>query len=181
MVVVPEEWVERAPASGAAPDVRFTVGGLERQDSVANGLDLVVSDRVVVHDAARPFLEPELVLQVLSALDGADAALAAVPVDETLKLVEDGAVVHTVDRRGLWRAQTPAAFETARLRDAMERARVDGFVGTDGTQLIERYGGRVAVVPGARSNLKITFSEDFEVAEAMMRRRAAEVERGFAE
>lgn len=111
-----------------------------------------------------------LVSDVLAALDdGTDAVVAAMPVDETLKLVLDGATVtETIDRSKLWRAQTPAAFKTQSLRAAHEKAHADGFVGTDESQLIERAGGSIKVVPGTRDNLKVTFAEDFAVAEAML-------------
>ena len=154
----------------APGDVVLTVGGPTRQDSVWNGLQHVSTDVVVVHDAARPMVTGRLVGDVLAALDGTtDAVVAAVPVDETLKLVLDGATVaETIDRSKLWRAQTPAAFKTQALRAAHEKALADGFVGTDESQLIERNGGSIKVVPGTRDNLKVTFAEDFSVAEAMI-------------
>ena len=150
-------------------------GGPSRQDSVSNGLEVVETDAVVVHDAARPFVTSELVRTVLDGLGDADAVVAAVPVDETLKRAlskEDAIVVtETVDRSELWRAQTPAAFRTAALREAHRRAREESFTGTDESQLIERYGGMVRLVAGTRANLKVTFPEDFAVAEAMMKAR----------
>ena len=166
--MVPPDLVDLARAE-APEDVLLTPGGATRQDSVWNGLHHVTSDYVVVHDAARPMVTSDLVRSVLDALEeDVDAVVAAVPVDETLKLVRHGqTVTETVDRSRLWRAQTPAAFRTASLRNAHERANADGFVGTDESQLIERYGGSVRVVPGTRDNLKVTFPEDFSVAEAM--------------
>ena len=143
------------------------VGGPTRQDSVWNGLQHVESEIVVVHDAARPFVTPELIKSVIEGLGTADACVAAVPVDETIKKVQDDTVLETVDRSSLWRAQTPAAFKTAALRAAHEQAHAESFVGTDESQLIERYGGRIKIVPGTRNNLKVTFPEDFAVAEAM--------------
>ena len=168
MLVVPPDLVDLARLE-APDDVVLTPGGETRQDSVWNGLQQIDAETVVVHDAARPLVTADLVRSVLDALgDGADAVVAAVPVDETLKLVRDGQTVsETVDRSKLWRAQTPAAFKTASLRAAHERANDEGFVGTDESQLIERYGGSVKVVPGTRDNLKVTFPEDFSVAEAM--------------
>lgn len=155
--------------------VEITEGGPTRQDSVSNGLAFVETEGVVVHDAARPFVTAELVRSVMDALGDADAVVAAVPVDETLKrahLDEDEmSVAETVDRSELWRAQTPAAFRTEKLKEAHRRARGDAFTGTDESQLIERYGGVVKIVSGTRANLKITFPEDFALAEAMMRTR----------
>lgn len=167
MLAVPHDLMELARAE-APGDVEIVAGGAERQHSVGNGLELVPNDIVVVHDAARPMVTPVLIRSVVSALDEeVDAVLAAVPVDETLKRVDDGTVVETVDRSSLWRSQTPACFKTASLREAHRRAHEEGFVGTDESQLIERYGGRIKVVPGTRDNLKVTFPEDFAVAEAM--------------
>ncbi len=159
-----------------ASTVRVVPGGATRQESVGNGLDLVHTDTVVVHDAARPFVTADLIDRVLSALMDADAVVAAVPVDETLKRTrsasDDLLVEQTVDRNRLWRAQTPAAFKMEKLKSAHEHAREEGFTGTDESQLIERYGGAVKVVTGSRSNLKITFPEDFALAEAMMKMRS---------
>ena len=173
VLVVPPDMRDAADVSiGDLPDVTITSGGPTRQDSVGKGLDAVDTDVVVVHDAARPFASPALVVDVVGALGDADAAVAAVPVDETLKRGREAdsfvAVTETVDRSALWRAQTPAAFRTAALVAAHKRAAEDGFIGTDESQLIERIGGKVKLVTGTRANLKITWPEDFAVAEAMM-------------
>ena len=177
VLVVPRDMQDAArTALGDRVDVTVAVGGPTRQGSVSNGLHFVETEAVVVHDAARPFAPPHLIVEVVAALGDADAVVAAVPVDETLKRGrEDGssvAVAETVDRSELWRAQTPAAFRTRALAAAHERAAADGFIGTDESQLIERYGGRVKLIPGTRANLKITFPEDFAVAEAMMSSRS---------
>ena len=159
-------------ARGEAPeDVVLTAGGPSRQESVWNGLQHVSTDSVVVHDAARPMVTARLIENVVKALDDTtDAVVAAVPVDETLKLVLEGSTVaETIDRSNLWRAQTPAAFRTDALRAAHEKANADGFIGTDESQLIERSGGSIKIVPGTRDNLKVTFAEDFAVAEAMLK------------
>ena len=173
VVVVPEELVELAREE-APDDVELVSGGPTRQDSVWNGLQRVDTPAVVVHDAARPLVTVDLVQRVVAALDtSTDAVIAAVPVDETLKLVrESDRVSETIDRSLLWRAQTPAAFRTDTLRAAHERAHADGFVGTDESQLVERSGGAIRIVQGTRDNLKVTFPEDFAVVEAMIATRA---------
>ena len=169
ILVVPPDLVDVA-RSDAPDDITLVEGGATRQDSVWNGLQMVTSDFVVVHDAARPMVTSRLIESVVSALDDAsDAVVAAVPVDETLKRVDRNTVVETIDRSVLWRAQTPAVFRTKSLRAAHERAHADGFLGTDESQLVERYGGAIKVVPGTRDNLKVTFPEDFAVAEAMIK------------
>ena len=169
VVVVPEELLELARRE-APDDVELVRGGPTRQDSVWNGLQVVSTASVVVHDAARPLVTADLIQRVVTELDAStDAVVAAVPVDETLKLVREGdRVSETVDRSLLWRAQTPAAFRTEVLRAAHERAHADSFVGTDESQLVERSGGTIKVVQGTRDNLKVTFPEDFAVVEAMI-------------
>lgn len=168
VVVVP-------PSETASDDLDAPVelilvrGGTTRQESVAAGLEEVTSSAVVVHDAVRPLLTVDLVRRVLEALREADGAVAAVPVVETLKRAVGREVQETVARAGLWQAQTPQAFKTERLRAAHALARRESFVGTDDAQLIERYGGSVALVEGSRRNIKITYPEDFVLAEAMMR------------
>ena len=171
-MVVPDALFDLARAD-APDDVILTNGGPTRQDSVWNGLQHVDTETVVVHDAARPMVTLDLIHRVVSALDDeTDAVVAAVPVDETLKLVADGErVIETIDRSKLWRAQTPAAFKTAALRSAHQRAISEAFTGTDESQLVERNGGSIKVVPGTRDNLKVTFAEDFSVVEAMLRAR----------
>ena len=169
LLVVPPDLMDAARAD-APDDVTLVAGGPTRQDSVWNGLQLVDSDVVVVHDAARPMVTSQLIASVVSALDEqSDAVVAAVPVDETLKRVDRTTVVETIDRSVLWRAQTPAAFKTAALKAAHELAHAEKFLGTDESQLVERNGGSIKVVPGTRDNLKVTFPEDFSVAEAMLK------------
>ena len=165
MVVVPEgSWTDQL----SGYDVRMVLGGDDRQKSVRNGLALVDTDHVVVHDAARPFATVGLVMSVVDALKAAHGAAPAVPVSDTLKEVRDGRVIRTVERSSLWAVQTPQAFLTDALKTVHDKARVDGFVGTDDAQLVERYGGVMRIVEGARDNIKLTFPEDWRVAEAMV-------------
>ena len=143
-------------------------GGETRQASVVSGLDEVSSETVVIHDGARPLVTDDLVQKVLAPLEHSDAAIVGVPMDETLKRAEDDRVIDTVDRSSLWRVQTPQAFRTAVLRAAHERARADGFVGTDDAALVERDGGSVVLVQGSRLNVKVTYPEDFTLVEALL-------------
>ena len=142
-------------------------GGPTRQESVANGLEAIHSEIVLIHDAARPFATADLTTAVLRAIAEVEGAVPAVRVDETIKRVEDDAVVETLDRATLWRVQTPQAFRTSVLAEAHRRARSEGFLATDDAQLVEHFGGRVAVVPGERTNIKITYPEDFLIAETI--------------
>lgn len=170
MLVVPDRFMDEARVLfGGRPDLVFAVGGETRQDSVASGLDEISSDLVVVHDGARPFASADLVRSVIQAVGDNDGAIAAMPSDETLKRVEDGSIVETVDRSHLWRAHTPQVFKTDVLRSAHEQARSERFIGTDDASLLERYGGAVSVVASPRSNIKLTYPEDFALAEAILR------------
>jgi 2-C-methyl-D-erythritol 4-phosphate cytidylyltransferase/2-C-methyl-D-erythritol 2,4-cyclodiphosphate synthase len=169
VVVVPSGSEEDFAALSGWVGVRVVTGGVTRQQSVARGLEVVTTERVVVHDAVRPFVTAVDVRRAAAALEQADGAVTAVPVDETLKRVEDGQIIETVDRSGLWRAQTPQAFRVDVLRAAHERAAAGSVAAGDDAVLVERYGGKVVVVRGSRRNLKLTFPEDFALAEAMMR------------
>jgi 2-C-methyl-D-erythritol 4-phosphate cytidylyltransferase len=155
--------------------VEVVVGGADRQESVWRALQRVPerAERVLVHDAVRPFIDPALVERVLAAATGG-AATCGVPVRETVKRVKDGAVEGTIPREGLWLTQTPQAFTRALLWEAHDKARRDGFAGTDDAVLVERLGTTVAMVPGLPGNLKITTREDLQTARswAAPRRRA---------
>lgn len=147
-------------------------GGSTRAESVRNGLSVVETDYVIIHDAVRPVVSAALIESVIAAVEGADGAIAAVPLEETIKRVAGSHVVATVDRTDLWRAQTPQAFRTSVLRGAHERTLLEGgFDPTDDAQLVERGGGRVLIVEGERTNIKVTWQADFKLAEALLRAR----------
>ena len=141
-------------------------GGVERQESVWRGLQAVPAGVawVVVHDAVRPFVTRELVEQVLAAARRYGAATCGLEVRETVKRVRGEVVEATVDRERLWLIQTPQAFSRDLLCEAHDKARRDGFTGTDDAVLVERLGEPVAVVPGLAHNLKITTPADLQVA-----------------
>ncbi|MGI9090540.1 MAG: 2-C-methyl-D-erythritol 4-phosphate cytidylyltransferase, partial [Gemmatimonadaceae bacterium] len=127
----------------------ISVGGRERGDSVANGLeDLPPEVRiVVVHDAARPLVPHSVIDSVISVARTGSVAIAAMPVIDTLKRVDIGGnVVETVERDGLWRAQTPQAFPRDVIDDVHRRARLDQVTATDDAGLCERYGIPVVIV-----------------------------------
>jgi 2-C-methyl-D-erythritol 4-phosphate cytidylyltransferase len=146
-------------------------GGRERQDSVAAGLRALPPrvDYVVIHDGARPFVTAALLERVLAAARRHGAALAAVPVQDTVKRVSaDLFLDGTVDRRTLWLAQTPQAFSVGLLLEAHERARAAGLDATDDAALVEALGHRVRVVPGSIRNFKITTREDLALARLLL-------------
>jgi 2-C-methyl-D-erythritol 4-phosphate cytidylyltransferase len=151
------------------PPVR---GGRERQDSVANGLAALPAgvEIVMIHDAARPFVTPAIIGRVLDAARRHGAALAALPVQDTVKSAAPaGRVSRTIERRGLWLAQTPQAFRADLLREAHRRAATERRRGTDESALIESMGHPVRLVSGSLLNFKITTREDLALARSLTR------------
>jgi 2-C-methyl-D-erythritol 4-phosphate cytidylyltransferase/2-C-methyl-D-erythritol 2,4-cyclodiphosphate synthase len=170
IVVVRGADVELARVSLAqhgTPKVVAVVAGADhRQGSVQAGLAHVGGAVVsVVHDGARPLVTPEVVTAVVAAATDTGAATAGVPVRETVKRVEAGAIAQTLDRERLWIARTPQAFRTELLLQAHHRASADGFVGTDDAVLVERLGQVVRMVEDVPQNIKITVPSDLELAE----------------
>lgn len=168
VVVCPASHLDRAAQLSEGDEgFVFVEGGATRRASVAAGLAAVERPTVVVHDGARPFVTTEMVTAVLEALETYDGATVAVPMDETLKRVEDGAVVATVDRTSLWRVQTPQAFRTDVLKAAHAAAASDDVEATDDAALVERFGGSIGVIRGSRANIKITYPEDLALAASL--------------
>jgi len=149
---------------------RAITGGDTRAGSVRAGLDALdgPADRIVlIHDAARPMLTTEVIQRLLVAVVDADGALPALAVADTLKRGDSGAVINTVDRSDLWRAQTPQAFRADRLRRAWANWPADETP-TDDAAVVERDGGRVVLVEGDARLMKLTYPEDFAMAEALI-------------
>jgi len=172
VVAAPTGWEEPvillAEELAASKVVSCVSGGAIRAESVSAALADVDEDALVVlvHDAARPLLEDDVVERVLGPLaEGFDGVVPAVPVSDTVKRVERGVVVETLARDGLMAAQTPQAFLAPALRRAF-----DGDLGgaTDCASLVERAGGRVAVVEGDPKLFKVTTQADLELVEALL-------------
>jgi 2-C-methyl-D-erythritol 4-phosphate cytidylyltransferase len=147
-----------------------SVGGRTRSESVANGLDDLPDEAqvVLVHDAARPLVDAATIDRVVAEVRGGTCAIAALPVVDTLKEVnEDGFIVRTVDREGLWRAQTPQGFPRQLIVDAHRRASLEHIAATDDAALCERLGIPVRVVRGSERALKVTDASDFGRVDAM--------------
>ncbi len=177
IVVVPpgEELRGREALELAGIDLETEVvpGGQARQDSVYIGLQRAKAetDLVLIHDGVRPFVSREVVLATVEAAKEWGAAIAAVPVIDTIKRVDtDGFVVETLQRGQLWSVQTPQVFRYALLMQAHREIRERGIVVTDDAALVERIGGMVKVVRGSYENLKITSEEDLPLAGLILRR-----------
>jgi len=148
-------------------------GGRERQDSVFNGLHFIKDNGsvVLIHDGARPFLEPATVRRALRALSGYDGVVVGVPPKDTIKEMEGDMVRQTLRRDTLIAIQTPQIFFYQPLFNAYEKAMKESFYATDDAALVERNIGRIRVVRGEYTNIKITTPEDLVIAEALLKMR----------
>ncbi|MGI6553847.1 MAG: 2-C-methyl-D-erythritol 4-phosphate cytidylyltransferase [Bacillota bacterium] len=179
VVVVPQNEIDFCRKTiieplGFCKAVKITAGGKERQDSVRCGLRETSSncDYVVVHDGARPLLTPAVLEAVLQEGFSWGAAVAAVPVKDTIKIADSqGFVIDTPERDKLWSVQTPQVFSKDILTAAHELAERRGVLGTDDAFLVEQMGHRVKIVPGEYENIKVTTPEDLDFAEAVLGRR----------
>ena len=165
-----ESFLEKFSANMAFMGIGLTEGGDHRAESVRRGLEKLGPeiDMVAIHDAARPCLAAAWIDRVFAAGARTGAAILAIPVVGTLKRVgPDSTIEATVDRTGLWEAQTPQVFR----RDVLEKAfaAAHGRQPTDEAQLVESIGQRVTVVPGSPINLKITSREDLRLAEQALK------------
>ena len=152
-------------------DWKVTAGGKERQDSVANGLALITdtSGYVAVHDGARPFAGSEVFARTFAKAKECGAAIAAVPLKDTVKIVDlHGFVVSTPDRSSLCAVQTPQIFEINVLRKGYEYLKEHPFAVTDDASLVEASGHPVAVAEGSYENIKVTTPEDLLFAEKIL-------------
>ncbi len=175
VLVLGEDALAEHGARLAGGKVKVVAAGATRMGSVRNGFAAVPSgvDAVAVHDGARCLITPEIVRATLAEAAKSGAAVAAVPVKDTLKRVVPGssAVVETPQRSQYWSAQTPQTYRFSVLQEALERFEGDADA-TDESQLVERCGRAVAVVPSSYENFKITTPEDLIMAEAILDARA---------
>ncbi|RUM88619.1 MAG: 2-C-methyl-D-erythritol 4-phosphate cytidylyltransferase, partial [Thermodesulfatator sp.] len=172
VVAVPSGWEERVRdwCRDFRKVFRVVAGGESRQESVRRAFEALSKgvETVLVHDAARPLVSPEVISRVIRAVEERGAALAALPVRDTVKRVSgEGQVVATISREGLWLAQTPQGARRAWLEEAFRRA--GGCEFTDEAGLLEAAGFPVFVVPGDPRNLKLTYPEDLAFLAAFLR------------
>ena len=173
-----DETIYRAASAPFAPRLRKPVqGGVRRQDSVRAGLEALAEvppSSVLIHDAARPFVKPDLISRVIAGLDAHQGALPCLKVTDTLKWIADGRVIGTAERDQLWRAQTPQGFKfDAILAAHRAAAKEPAREFTDDAGVAEWFGLDVALVEGAEDNRKLTTAEDLKLADELLRPKAA--------
>lgn len=154
---------------------KLVSGGVERQDSVRNGMLALAEDGldqperiVLVHDGARPLFNPQLLHQLIEIIIETGACIVGTPVKDTIKEVDEGLISSTPERKRLWQAQTPQGFRYQLLAEAFRSADEVGFLGTDDASLLERIGQSVAILAGDYCNIKVTTPEDLLIAAALL-------------
>lgn len=177
VVVVPLEQLEYTQSEivnryGFNRVKKLTPGGEERQLSVEKGFHAITDkpDVVIVHDGVRPFVSPEIIESVITEASESGAAICAVPATDTVKQSSpERYIENTLERDGVWLAQTPQGFKYEILDEALRCAREDGYTGTDESILAERIGVKVKLVQGSRYNIKITTKEDIILGELLLK------------
>lgn len=172
------DWVQELVARYfPGKPIRVVEGGESRQESVENALTSLSSDVeiVAVHDAVRPFVDLDTIEKVIQEAATTGAAIVGIVPVDTVKLVHLNKIRQTLTRERLVLAQTPQVFRHSLLRAAFQKAREDGFTGTDESSLVERLEQvEVSVVPGSERNIKITRPADMELAQLFLTSELAE-------
>jgi len=153
---------------------KIIIGGVERQDSVKNGLNAIAPkcDIVMIHDGIRPFVTPRLINECILETRKYGATVVATPAKDTVKVVaSDGDIIETLDRNSLWLAQTPQTFKYDIIKRAYDNAFEKGIHGTDDAYLVESLGIRVRIIMGPYNNIKVTTAADLIAAEAFIKNR----------
>ena len=154
--------------------VELIKGGSTRQESVYNGLGALPSqaEQVLIHDGARCLATPNLFNSCAETLDNTNGLIAAIPVKDTIKVVNENSIIQsTPDRRQLWAAQTPQGFDVKLLKQCHQEAVSKAWEVTDDAALFEKCGLEVLIVPGEETNLKITTPQDLAIAEFILKNR----------
>jgi 2-C-methyl-D-erythritol 4-phosphate cytidylyltransferase len=151
---------------------KCVIGGKERQHSINNALSEIVDvDLVIVHDAVRPFIKLKHIEDCCRTASEFGGAVLGVPAKDTIKRIDDKQIIReTPFRKYLWQTQTPQVFRKALILKAYSRAMDEGFIGTDDSSLVERLGQKVKMVEGDRSNFKITYPLDLELAKLLIKK-----------
>ena len=175
VVVVQEKYVKPIYhdilSISAGKPIKSIAGGLNRQDSVQNGVLATDSENtlVCIHDAARPFVTEDLIITSVSTCEKYDGAIVALPSLDTVKLSEGEKIKETIDRKNVWFAQTPQTFQKTKLIQAFNMAKRRNLVVTDESTLMEHMGFSIGLVKGHANNFKITNKEDWERAENLIK------------
>jgi 2-C-methyl-D-erythritol 4-phosphate cytidylyltransferase len=180
VIALPPEYIERAESVLTGRSLRIqpecVAGGQNRQASVKNGCARVRPDVdvILVHDAVRPLCPREVMELTLEAAWEKGAAVPGLQATETIQRVSrKGRVLKTPPREELYAIQTPQAFRAGLLRESLDRAEAEGFIGTDESSVVRRAGHPVTVVPGSPDNIKITRPLDMEIARLLFSQRSA--------
>jgi len=144
-------------------------GGAERMNSVYNGLCILDCDIVLIHDAARPLIDEDLVERVINNTVLYNAAVPATAISETLKKGENGFIKNTIDRGNMYATQTPQGFKYSMLLNAYKKAIGSERIYTDDSSVWEKYCGMVKITKGSSKNIKITTKEDLELAKCLLK------------
>ncbi|MEA3500248.1 MAG: 2-C-methyl-D-erythritol 4-phosphate cytidylyltransferase [Candidatus Marinimicrobia bacterium] len=150
--------------------IKIILGGEKRQDSVANGINEINSniDIILIHDAVRPFFSKNIIESGLKLLKKYDGAIAAVPAINTVKIVKNSLIKETPSRETLYRINTPQMFNKESILRAYAYAKKNNYYGTDDSMLIEKIGGKVAIIPDSYDNIKITTKRDLAIAKEVI-------------
>jgi len=163
-------------------NVKLFFGGYKRFDTINKGLELVKDDvdLIAVHDACRCCVTDKLIDEVIAAAGKSGAAIPACPVAATIKQVKDNCIIKTVDRVGLYEAQTPQVFQASLLKRAYQSLKnLDQAKISDDSQLVEAMGEKVTIVEADSSNIKITYQSDIAIAEAIIKSRPKPKPEGY--
>jgi 2-C-methyl-D-erythritol 4-phosphate cytidylyltransferase len=177
IVALPAEDIEFCrkeiiPVAHMEKETRLVIGGAQRQDSVYNGLQAIENEdgMVIIHDGVRPFVRQKHLLACIESAHQHGACILGLPAFDTVKVVNSRSeILETRKRDTLWLAQTPQVFQLKLIKKAHAAAQKDGFSGTDDASLVERQGATVKIIPGSRSNIKITDQEDLQLARAILK------------
>ncbi len=178
VIAQPDDWEDFkgiVASLALSKPVELILGGETRQESVYNGLQALPdrADRVLIHDGARCLATPALFDRCAVAIQTCPGLIAAVPVKDTIKVVDAvGFVQSTPDRSQLWAAQTPQGFEVSALKQCHDRGRQEGWEVTDDAALFEQCGLPVKIVEGEETNLKVTTPVDLAIAHFILQQRA---------
>lgn len=170
IVTVREEDIEAFAEILTDERVTFVIGGTTRQESVKNAIDTIDDAQLVaIHDGARPLVDANDIINTLNVAKQTKASALGVKVKDTIKVIDDeNIVIETPERSHLFAVQTPQIFDFELFKSALEKAENDGKDFTDDCQLIEYAGGKVTMVEGSYSNIKITTPEDIPLAENIL-------------